>query len=84
MNITEEELAKKAARTFFSQASTMLPPESYQLQSVEVYLPEDSHFTLGELLFTPRKARSNTALGHHITVDALRNLLQEGRHELLD
>lgn len=53
MDITEKELAKLAARTFFSQPSTLLTPESHQLQSVEVGLPEDSLFTTGELLFTP-------------------------------
>ncbi|KAM7315877.1 hypothetical protein ISCGN_005660 [Ixodes scapularis] len=85
LNITEEELAKAAGESFFPQPAKEPPDTCYAPEPINALIPEDSPFTMGELLDALAKAKSNTAPGpDHITITALRNLPDEEMRELLD
>ncbi|KAG0442822.1 hypothetical protein HPB47_015584 [Ixodes persulcatus] len=58
LHISEDELATLAAETFFPQPSTPSPSDCYQIQTENAHLPEDSLFTMGELVFALNTAKS--------------------------
>ncbi|KAG0421463.1 hypothetical protein HPB47_002648 [Ixodes persulcatus] len=85
LHISEDELAALAAETFFPQPSTPSPSDCYQIQTENAHLPEDSLFTMGELVFALNTAKCNTAPGPDcITLNSIRNLPEVDMQDLVN